>query len=289
MSIISKGNLVGKIEDKAQLKGHVAISKIQPSGTINITQNGITNVTDYANANVDIQPTLQNKDVTITRNETINIIPDSNYDGLSNVNIEVNVPSYLPDWSQIGYYETPLKIIRDYSYAKQIYDNWDDTQTDLFNKFRNDRQLIYMPLVYTGNVMYMTQMFYACSQLAYVPSLDTSNVRIMEGMFRDCSSIIAIPEFYTPNITTMRRMCMDCISLEYVPVMDTSNVENMSQMFYDCTKLTNESLYNILEMCINAQKVETKTLSYLSLTNDQIARCQTLSNWQDFLNAGWTA
>ena len=59
---------------------------ITPTGTKNITQNGTHDVTQYASANVNVQPNLQSK--TVTENGTVT--PDQGYDGLSSVVVNVS-------------------------------------------------------------------------------------------------------------------------------------------------------------------------------------------------------
>ena len=65
----------------------------EPSGTIQLTENGTVNVANYEYAEVDVQPALQSKTVTITNNGTQTITPSTGKDGLSSVTITVNVPT----------------------------------------------------------------------------------------------------------------------------------------------------------------------------------------------------
>lgn len=60
-------------------------SGIHPTGTKQITANGTTDVTNYASANVNVQPTLQTK----TASANGDVEPDSGYDGLSKVTVNV--------------------------------------------------------------------------------------------------------------------------------------------------------------------------------------------------------
>lgn len=72
---------------------HVAVPEGTAYGTINISENGTHDVTDYATAEVDVQPDLQSKSVTITENGSQTVTPSTGKDGLSSVAITVNVPT----------------------------------------------------------------------------------------------------------------------------------------------------------------------------------------------------
>ena len=68
---------------------------ITPTGTISVTANGAYDVTNYATADVNISPNLQAKsNITPTESsQTIN--PDTNYDGLSSVQINAISTTYV--------------------------------------------------------------------------------------------------------------------------------------------------------------------------------------------------
>lgn len=72
---------------------HVAVPEGTAYGTINIYSNGTHDVTDYSIAEVDVQPDLQNKSVTITSNGSQTVTPSAEKDGLASVAITVNVPT----------------------------------------------------------------------------------------------------------------------------------------------------------------------------------------------------
>lgn len=171
------------------------------------------------------------------------------------------------DWSAIGYSETPQGIIDIYDYSKQIYDNWKNV-SDLSSKFQNNSDLIIFPLVDTSNATTMLSMFYNCSSLTYVPLLDTSKVEQMRFMFNGATNLKTIPQFNTSSLT------------------------RISSAFTGVNKLTDESLDNILKMCININPdySREKTLSELGFTSFYYpaSRIQALPSYNDFINAGWT-
>ena len=155
--------------------------------------------------------------------------------------------------------------------------------------------LTHIPDFDTPNVTSMRGMFMCCHSLENFPDIDTSNNTDFWNFFYECQSMVTAPSYDTSSAGVIGSMFYDCTNLENVPVYNTSSIQNTSEcfenMFRNCNKLTNESLNNIMRMCINAVNVTTtdyKKLSYLGLTSQQAAICQTLSNYQDFIDAGWT-
>ena len=160
--------------------------------------------------------------------------------------------------------------------------------TDFDYMFSNCTHLYIIPLIDTSNAISMQGMF-SDSNLDEVPLLDTSNVTNMSIMFAGNGFLYEIPQFDTSNVTTMRRMFEFCMMLETVPILDTSNVTDFKDMFSDCRNLSDESLNNIMQMCINASSYTgTKTLKEIGLTSEYATKCQTLSNWSSFVEEGWT-
>ena len=126
--------------------------------------------------------------------------------------------------------------------------------------------------------------------LLEVPSLDTTNVTSFKSTFQGCSALTALPLYNTQNTLTMAYMCSGCYALADVPQLNTNKVTTMQKAFESCYALSNNSLNNILAMCANTTTAytATKTLTYIGLSSTQRTTCQSLSNYQDFLDAGWT-
>lgn len=233
-----------------------------------------------------------------------------------------NIPSggaLVPDWTLLGYDGVPQEVLDDFAYSKQVKDNWDSSQTSLNSKFSMDYDLVYMPMVDTSNATNMYSMFSSCINLKTIPMLNTSNVTDMQNMFyspngnynlteiplfdtarvtsmynmlTNCKKITKIPQFNTQNVTSMQSMCSGCEELVDVPVLNTSRLKynGMRYIFSNCPNLSNESLNNIMRMCINATATTAgnKKLSVIGLSSAQATTCQSLSNWDDFVAAGWT-
>lgn len=164
------------------------------------------------------------------------------------------------------------------------------SSSNIERMFQACNSLITVPLLNTSNVTTMANTFRECYRLLTIPQLNTASVTNMNNMFYFCSSLHSIPQLNTANVTNMSGMFMFCYSLSTLPELDTSKVTNFTNMLNGCYSLSDNSLYNILEMCINATSYTgTKTLSSLALDTTRYSnRISNLSNYQDFLNAGWT-
>ena len=177
---------------------------------------------------------------------------------------------------------------------KQIPSNTVISGTNMDKMFNGCTSLTTIPLFDTSNITTMNETFRYCTGLTTVPLFNTSNVTAMNGMFTYCSNLVEIPQFNTSKVNTMLGMLNYCSKLTTVPVLDTSSINfnnGFQNMFTSTTKLTDESLNNILTMCINATSYNgTKTLAFMGFQSRDYSasRIEALSNYQDFINAGWT-
>lgn len=114
------------------------------------------------------------------------------------------------------------------------------------------------------------------------------NVAYMSSMCNGCSNLITFPYVNATNSQHANYLCDNCTNLKNVPVMDFANTKTWPNAFSGCPNLSDESLNNILAICISATKSETKTLKYIGLTSAQATKCTTLSNYSAFTAAGWT-
>lgn len=141
----------------------------------------------------------------------------------------------------------------------------------------------------TSQVTNVSGMFSYCSKMTTVPLFDTSNVTNFFQMFQVCSELVSVPQYDTSKGTDLSRMFYSCKKLETVPILDFSSATNLANMFNDCMKLSNESVNNIMASCITATNYTgTKTLRQLAVPMGKRQIAPTLSNYQAFLDAGWT-
>lgn len=163
--------------------------------------------------------------------------------------------------------------------------------TNLYRFLRGCVKLESIPLFDIGNLTNLNEVFYEAKGLKTIPLLNTSNVTTMSRTFERASNLETLPLLDTENVTNMYQLCYRCSALTTVPQLNTGKVTDMQNAFQGCDLLSNESLNNILQMCINATLItsaSSKKLSYIGLSSTQATTCQSLPNWDAFVAAGWT-
>lgn len=163
--------------------------------------------------------------------------------------------------------------------------------TDMTSMFSGCENLTTVPLIDTSSAIKMTYMFYGCENLTEIPLLNTEKATDTPGMFNYCKNLISVPQLNLSNTVSVLDMFNGCENLTTVPVFNLSKINTPLRMFDNCPNLSDESLNNILASCItatNITNISDKTLYYIGLTEDQANICMNLSNYQNFINAGWT-
>ena len=97
-----------------------------------------------------------------------------------------------------------------------------------------------------------------------------SKTKNLNKMFTNCSNLVTVPEFSVPEL---------------------SKSSGLSNMFSGCFSLSNQSLDNILKMCISATSYTgTKALTILGFSSNlySASTIQALPSYEDFIDAGWT-
>lgn len=194
-----------------------------------------------------------------------------------------------------------------------------DTSNDSDLSFNGCQNLVAIPQIDFSKKTKVSYLFQSCTSLRTVPLLDFSsvnqssagghlfngcrclesvpqfigfsNIKSARNMFQACYALKSIPQLDTSNVTNMSNMFASCYLLKTVPVLNTSKVTNFSGMFTGDTVLSDETLDNILQMCIGATAYTgTKTLYYLGLrgANYPVSKIESLPHYQDFSTAGWT-
>lgn len=112
----------------------------------------------------------------------------------------------------------------------------------------------------------------------------------LKNKFNGNNKLSIMPFVDTSTTTEFTDMFTDCNRLTTVPVLDLSSATTLLRMFRNDYYLSDESLNNILKMCISATSFTGyKGLTQLGFSSSfyPAERIQSLPNYQDFIDAGW--
>ena len=218
------------------------------------------------------------KAVSYTSNGSYDVSPDSGYDGMAKVTVDVNVPEktfrtqektatengdVVPD---NGYDGLSKVIVNVAGGGSNVFD------ASLGGKLSYSTfETLPYNIINTSQVTNMFRLFGNCERLTSLDlsNFDTSNVTSMSNMFFYCSSLTSldISSFNTSKVMNMGSMFFYCNSLTSLDIssFNTSNVRIMNSMFQGCGSLTTVKVIN----CNDATKqkiltqlqtdIETKT------------------------------
>ena len=175
-------------------------------------------------------------------------------------NVQVN-----SEFDVMGYNGSEQPLFGYLEYSKDIVKNWDDSQIGLMSKFRNDKNLIFCPLVDTSKAENMQSMFSGCANLIQVPLLNTANVVHFDEMFYNCSSLTVVPQFDTTNLYSAQLMLAGCSKLVSVPLMDFGKAEQLRSILLACSELV--ELGGFTNLSVNLDLSSSRKLSVDSLMN----------------------
>lgn len=182
---------------------------------------------------------LESKQITITENGATTIEASEGFEGIESVEITTDVNTLQGlDFEGVFDEEQADEINQFYKdgveYAKYIKENWSD---DVLKSLGRDARLVYMPEVEYPAYWVKNYFFEECVNLQAVDGniIKFANVY---APFSKCTSLKRVPiidfALYTSQAIEFMRFCT---SLENVVFINTYNTTNLTNIFYFCISL----------------------------------------------------
>lgn len=210
---------------------------IEPTGTLNITENGEYDVTDIKTVNTDIheQTPYAPKYISFANYKGTDL-----NDELSNLDTK-NMTSFFKMFQECRNLQT---------INSSHFDTSNITDMSYFCDYCQNLLEIDVSNFDTSNVTTMYRMFSECRKVQNldVSNFDTSKVTSFYYMFYSCAKVpeLDVSNFDTSKATSISGMFYQCNAIKNFNInhFDTSNVKEMANMFVYCTSLTDLDISN---------------------------------------------